>query len=151
MEVQGVHDGKPQADGEWSTGFCDCFSDCSNCCITFWCPCVTFGQIAEIVDRGSSSCGTTGALYVLLAALTGCGCIYSCFYRTKMRRQYNLKGSECGDCLKHFFCELCALTQAYRELHNRGFDVPLGWHGNVERQSGGVAMGAPVVEGGMMR
>ena len=23
-------------------------------CITFWCPCVTFGQIAEIVDKGSS-------------------------------------------------------------------------------------------------
>lgn len=23
-------------------------------CISFWCPCVTFGQVAEILDRGSS-------------------------------------------------------------------------------------------------
>lgn len=43
-----------------------------------------------------------------------------------MRKQYNLKGSDCGDCLQHFFCELGALTQTYRELNNRGFDVPLG-------------------------
>ncbi|CAN7064019.1 unnamed protein product, partial [Brassica oleracea var. botrytis] len=34
-----------------STGFCDCFSDCKNCCITCWCPCITFGQVAEIVDQ----------------------------------------------------------------------------------------------------
>ncbi|EEF34586.1 conserved hypothetical protein [Ricinus communis] len=38
----------------WSSGLCDCFSDPRNCCMTFWCPCVTFGQIAEIVDKGSS-------------------------------------------------------------------------------------------------
>lgn len=24
-------------------------------CMTFWCPCITYGRIAEIVDRGSSS------------------------------------------------------------------------------------------------
>lgn len=68
-----------------------------------------------------------------------------------MRKQYNLKGSECGDCFKHCFCERCALTQAYRELTNRGFDAALGWQGNAERQNAGVAMGAPVVQGGMMR
>ncbi|WZZ18933.1 hypothetical protein YC2023_112022 [Brassica napus] len=123
MEVKG----KPQADGEWSTGFCGCCSDCS------------------------SSCCATGALYMLsMYTVFGSACI-SCKYRTKMRKQYNLKGSECGDYLKHFFCELCALTQTYRELTKRGFDVPLGWDGNVARHNAGVAMGAPVVEGGMRR
>ncbi|XP_010535733.1 PREDICTED: protein PLANT CADMIUM RESISTANCE 2-like [Tarenaya hassleriana] len=145
------NDGKPQAEAEWSTGFCDCFSDCSNCCITCWCPCITFGEVAEIVDRGSTSCGASGALYALVACITGCGCIYSCFYRTKMRKQYNISGSQCGDCLSHFFCELCALTQEYRELKSRGFDLPLGWQGNVERQNQGIAMGAPAVQGGMTR
>ncbi|GFP83545.1 protein plant cadmium resistance 1 [Phtheirospermum japonicum] len=43
---------KPQV--PWSTGLCDCFSDFRNCCITCWCPCITFGQIAEIVDKGAS-------------------------------------------------------------------------------------------------
>ncbi|KAL1203596.1 Protein PLANT CADMIUM RESISTANCE 2 [Cardamine amara subsp. amara] len=142
---------KPRADGEWSTDFCHCSSDCSLCCITYWCPCVTFGQIAEIVDQGSTSCGTAGAMYVLISTFAGCACIYSCSYRSKMRRQYNLKGSDCGDCLKHCFCENRALTQMYRELKIRGFDVPLGWQGNVERQNAGVVMGAPVVSGGMMR
>ncbi|CAA7033763.1 unnamed protein product [Microthlaspi erraticum] len=151
MEVEGMHAGKHQDDGEWSTGLCDCFEDVPNCCMTFWCPCVTFGEVAEIVDRGSTSCGTAGALYTLIACVTGCACFYSCFYRTKIRKQYNLKGDDCEDCLLHFFCEVCALTQAYRELNHRGFDVSLGWHGNVGRQSGGVATGAPVVEGGMTR
>ncbi|PIM99545.1 hypothetical protein CDL12_27963 [Handroanthus impetiginosus] len=38
----------------WSADLCDCFSDVCNCCTTFWCPGITFGQIAEIVDKGSS-------------------------------------------------------------------------------------------------
>ena len=73
-----------------------------------------------------SACGTAGALYTLISFFTGCGCLYSCFYRGKMRAQYNIGGNDCGDCLKHFFCELCALTQQYRELKNRGYDMKLG-------------------------
>ncbi|KAL0430280.1 UNVERIFIED_CONTAM: protein PLANT CADMIUM RESISTANCE 2 [Sesamum radiatum] len=136
--------------GPWSTGLCDCFSDVSNCCITCWCPCITFGQIAEIVDRGSTSCGASGALYALIAYITGCACIYSCFYRSRMRRQYMLPEDPCPDCLVHFCCEACALCQEYRELQHRGFDMSLGWHGNVEKQNQGVTM-APFVQGGMHR
>ncbi|KAK1605706.1 hypothetical protein QYE76_029379 [Lolium multiflorum] len=40
--------------GEWSVGLFDCFGDFGTCCLTFWCPCVTFGRIAEIVDKGST-------------------------------------------------------------------------------------------------
>ncbi|GLT59312.1 hypothetical protein SLA2020_321380 [Shorea laevis] len=29
-------------------------SDIPNCCMTFWFRCVTFGQIADIVDKGST-------------------------------------------------------------------------------------------------
>ncbi|CDP00822.1 unnamed protein product [Coffea canephora] len=136
--------------GSWATGLCGCFSDVSNCCITCWCPCITFGQIAEIVDKGTTSCGTSGALYGLLAYLTGCACIYSCFYRSKMRRQYMLPESPCGDCLVHFCCETCALCQEYRELKIRGFDMPIGWQGNVEKQNGGVTT-APNFQGVMNR
>ncbi|MCD7446572.1 Protein CADMIUM RESISTANCE 2 [Datura stramonium] len=136
--------------GTWSTGLCDCFSDVSNCCITCWCPCITFGQIAEIVDKGTTSCGASGALYFLLEVLTGCGCIYSCFYRTKMRKQYMLPESPCGDCLLHFCCECCALCQEYRELKHRGFDMSIGWQGNMDNQNKGIAM-APEIHGGMTR
>ncbi|XP_065855522.1 protein PLANT CADMIUM RESISTANCE 2-like [Euphorbia lathyris] len=135
----------------WSTGLCDCFSDARNCCITFWCPCVTFGQVAEIVDKGSSACGVNGALYTLIGCVTGCACCYSCFYRAKMRQQLSLKESPCGDCFVHCFCEYCALCQEYRELKNRGFDLSIGWHGNVEKKNRTLEMISPSVEGGMTR
>uniref|UniRef100_A0ACD6ANF1 Uncharacterized protein n=1 Tax=Avena sativa TaxID=4498 RepID=A0ACD6ANF1_AVESA len=55
--------------GEWSVGLFDCFGDCGTCCLTLWCPCVTFGRIAEIVDKGSTSCCMNGTIYVCLACL----------------------------------------------------------------------------------
>ncbi|BAS87191.1 Os03g0830300 [Oryza sativa Japonica Group] len=67
----GAVTGVPIGSAAWSTGLCDCFDDCGLCCTTCWCPCITFGRVAEIVDRGSTSFGTGGALYALLCAFTG--------------------------------------------------------------------------------
>ncbi|GKD06943.1 plant cadmium resistance 3-like protein [Tanacetum coccineum] len=39
---------------KWSSSLCACCSDVPNCCLTCWCPCITFGQIAEIVDKGNT-------------------------------------------------------------------------------------------------
>ena len=99
------------APAAWSSGLFDCFDDCGLCCVTYWCPCITFGKVAEIVDRGSTSCGTSGALYALLGSLTGCHWIYSCTYRSKMRAQYALPDDPCCDCCVHFCCEPCGLIQ----------------------------------------
>ncbi|EHA8586532.1 Cell number regulator 10 [Cocos nucifera] len=141
-----------QAPGPWSTGLCECFDDCGNCCITFFCPCITFGQIVEIVDKGSTSCGASGALYALIMWVTGCACLYSCFYRTKLRAQYSLQESPCNDCLVHCCCETCALCQEYRELKRRGFDMVIGWHANMERQGHGQgATIPPEIQGAMSR
>ncbi|KAJ4841914.1 Protein CADMIUM RESISTANCE 2 [Turnera subulata] len=137
----------------WSSGLCDCFDDVSNCCITCWCPCITFGRIAEIVDKGTTSCAVSGSVYALLQCVTGCGCLFSCLYRSKMRNQYMLHEKPCNDCLVHCCCEACALCQEYRELQHRGYDMSIGWEGNVDRQNRGMRMAAsaPVVEGGMTR
>ncbi|CAM8951392.1 hypothetical protein QQ045_016063 [Rhodiola kirilowii] len=140
----------PKVKVEWSTGLCDCFSDIPNCCVTCWCPCITFGRISEIIDKGSSSCGVNGALYTLIACIVGCPFFYTCFYRTKMRQQYGLKESPCWDCLLHTCCESCALCQEYRELQIRGFDMKIGWHGNLEKRNREMAMstlGAPPIQG----
>ncbi|KAI7994436.1 hypothetical protein ACSBR2_039608 [Camellia fascicularis] len=143
---------RTQQEGPWSTGLCGCFDDLPNCCITCWCPCFTFGQIAEIVDEGATTCGASGAIYALIAAVTGCACCYSCTYRKKLRNQYMLQESPCGDCLVHCFCEQCALCQEYRELTNRGFDLNKGWKGNLQRQNYGIGMAtAPAFEGGMSK
>uniref|UniRef100_A0A7N0UAR5 Uncharacterized protein n=1 Tax=Kalanchoe fedtschenkoi TaxID=63787 RepID=A0A7N0UAR5_KALFE len=181
----------PQVETPWSTGLCDCCQDASNCCITCWCPCITFGQISEIVDQGSSckhpffiflkkllyfihtinqnhhqglnnsgceklitfcvACATNGALYCLLAYFTGCGCLFSCIYRSKMRRQYMLQDNACGDLCTHFCCESCALCQEYRELKHRGFDMSLGWRENMERRGHGGVQVAPTAPYGMTR
>ncbi|PRQ40400.1 putative PLAC8 motif-containing protein [Rosa chinensis] len=124
----------PHSPAPWSTDLCDCCDDLSSCCLTCWCPCITFGRIAEIVDRGSSSCGVSGILYSLMLCLMGCSCLYSCFYRSRLRGQYFLEEKPCADCCVHFCCEVCALCQEYRHLQNQGFDMSIGWYGNVHKQ-----------------
>ncbi|KAF7849290.1 hypothetical protein BT93_L1020 [Corymbia citriodora subsp. variegata] len=138
----------------WFSGLFSCFDDIPTCCLSCWCPCITFGRIAEIADYGSVSCSVNGALYTLIALLTGCACCYSCFFRTKIRHQYQLQEDPCNDCLVHFCCECCALTQEYRKLKTHGFDMSIGWYGNMERQKRGIPMAlgmAPVPLGAMLR
>ncbi|XP_057839871.2 cell number regulator 10 [Cryptomeria japonica] len=137
--------GRPLRPTEWSTGLCACCTDQSVCCLTCWCPCITFGQIAEIVDEGSPTCCVSGGIYGALLCLTGFAYCYSCWYRTKIRDKYNLADIPCADCLVHCFCEPCALCQEYRELKLQGFPPSLGWEGNLRRQQQGMGtdMAAP--------
>ncbi|KAG2704484.1 hypothetical protein I3843_05G005800 [Carya illinoinensis] len=135
--------------GRWSTDLCHCFDDPANCLTTCFCPCITFGQIAEIVNRGSPSCVSSGAIYGLLG-LTGFACLFSCFNRSKLRGQYDLEEAPCVDCLVHFCCPSCALCQEYRELRNRGFDMGIGWEANEDRRRR-AATQAPIMTPGMTR
>uniref|UniRef100_A0A6N2KRI0 Endoglucanase n=1 Tax=Salix viminalis TaxID=40686 RepID=A0A6N2KRI0_SALVM len=103
--------------------------------------------------RWSSACAISGAIYGILLWFTGCPCIYSFLYRTKMRKQLMFEERPCNDCLVHLCCDACALCQEYRELKHRGFDMAIGWQGNLERQNGGATMiaSAPAIEEGMKR
>ncbi|CAJ2676107.1 unnamed protein product [Trifolium pratense] len=136
----------------WSTGFCDCFSDCSSCCLTFWCPCVSFGRVAEIVDRGTTSCCVHGLLYCLLGGFSHLGSLYACIYRTKLRRVFGIEGSKTCDCIASCCCVQISICQEHRELEARGFDVSAGWDRNVQMCTrGAMQMQAPTVEIGMTR
>ncbi|KAK8522654.1 hypothetical protein V6N13_115613 [Hibiscus sabdariffa] len=137
----------------WSTGVCDCCYDVPNCMITMLCPCVTFGQIAEIVDHGSVSSIANGLFYTVILWSTGLACIYSSFYRSRMRKQYMLAETPYPDWCLHVFCESCALCQEYRELKNRGFNMFIGWDANMEKlhQQAKQMSVPPVVEDGMNR
>jgi Cys-rich protein (TIGR01571 family) len=73
-----------------------------------------------------TACVLSGIVYGVIQYLTALACLCSCFYRSKLRAQYNLEESPCIDCLVHFCCETCALCQEYRELKNRGFDMWIG-------------------------
>ncbi|CAA7028667.1 unnamed protein product [Microthlaspi erraticum] len=130
-EHEGKHE-KKITEGRWTTGLYDCFSeDISTCCLTCFCPCVAFGRIAEILDKGETRQGLAGLLVVAMSSI-GCGWYYASQYRAKLRNQYSLPQEPCPDDPIHFFCCPCALSQEHRELKYRGLDPSLGWQGNIE-------------------
>ncbi|OIW19310.1 hypothetical protein TanjilG_09094 [Lupinus angustifolius] len=142
----------PQALLPWSTGLFDCCADGRNCCLTCCCPCVTFGQIAEIIDEGTMSGTASAVIYAVINATTGHACLYACLYRQKMRNKYRLEESPCDDWCVHCFCESCALCQEYRELQNRGYDMVMGWQGNLQRNQGvAMTLTPPTIEPVMKR
>jgi len=73
-----------------------------------------------------TDCAPSGTIYGVILGFTGLACLYSCFYRSKLRAQYDLDESPCVDCLVHFCCDTCTLCQEYRELKNCGFDMGIG-------------------------
>ncbi|XP_052134718.1 cell number regulator 10-like [Oryza glaberrima] len=125
----------PAAGGAWTTALCDCADDCNTCCMACWCPCIPVGQIAEIVDRGSSSCALNAVLYCLVLHVSAgmCQWVYSCAYRARLRAAYDLPETPCSDCLVTFCCQTCSIAQMHRELKNRGHDPNLGWEVNSRR------------------
>ncbi|CAI9296919.1 unnamed protein product [Lactuca saligna] len=149
--------GVPPQQGQipmWSTGLFDCFDDLPTLIITAFAPCVTFGQVAEMVDRGQNSCMVLGGLHAGLLYFTGLGCLLSAYFRIRMVQMYNLPNDPVINILVHLVCEPCALCQEYRELQAHGFDMKLGlgWKGqSPEIQQTGGAMVPPTVPGGMTR
>ncbi|AES61069.1 putative PLAC8 motif-containing protein [Medicago truncatula] len=113
---------------KWSAKLCGCGENPGTCLITCCLPCITFGQIAEVVDEGRSSCAMQGCVYGLLMTIT-CHWLYSCLYREKLRAKYGLPAEPCCDCCVHFCCDACALCQEHAELKARGFNPSKGWIG----------------------
>ncbi|KAI3683338.1 hypothetical protein L1987_83841 [Smallanthus sonchifolius] len=113
---------------EWSTGIGDC-GDCPTTCLITCCfPCVTFGQIAEVLDEGKSSCAAQGFIYGALM-MVSCHWLYACMFREKLQAKYGLPSDPCNDCCVHFCCDPCALCQEHEELRRRGLDPSKGWIG----------------------
>ncbi|KAK8958193.1 Protein PLANT CADMIUM RESISTANCE 8 [Platanthera guangdongensis] len=97
-------------------------------------PCVTFGQIAEMVDEGQTSCTSGSFMFILLAPVL-CGCwILASSYRKKLRKKYSLVQAPAEDWILHLFCPFCTLCQEFRELKCRGLDPALGWMGYLAKQ-----------------
>ncbi|KAH9330534.1 hypothetical protein KI387_002642, partial [Taxus chinensis] len=102
----------------WYSGIFGCADVWSSCCVTCFCPCVTFGQIAQVADRGGSRCWVFGTIYCTLSLLC-LQCLYSFMYRKKLRAMYSLPELPCNDLCVHCCCERCALCQEDREIKYR--------------------------------
>ncbi|KAK6349483.1 hypothetical protein TWF696_005767 [Orbilia brochopaga] len=114
-----THHSGPQ---KWEHGFCSCFGDMGKCCLTCWCPCITYGKIQHRLRHndmsGFSSCNGHCWGFCGLG-ICGLQWVMSMMQRGEIRHQYNLEGSGCGDCMRHFCCECCALIQEDRETETR--------------------------------
>ncbi|KAK6912724.1 PLAC8 motif-containing protein, partial [Dillenia turbinata] len=111
----------PAVGNPWSSGLFDCCSHPTNAILTTVAPCVTFGQIAEIVDNGSTGCVTGAALYCCLS-LVVCHWKIGVRYRKRVRNAFQLAETPLTDRLSHVLFPLCALCQEFRELKNQGYD-----------------------------
>ncbi|XP_038981109.1 protein PLANT CADMIUM RESISTANCE 8-like [Phoenix dactylifera] len=129
VQPNGQNIGRP-----WTTTLFDCGMNETNTTMTAFFPCITFGQIAEMLDEGQTSCPLDSFMFILMApALCTCWILGS-NYRLKLRNKYNLVQAPAEDWIVHLFCPFCALCQEFRELQNRGIDPSLGWMGYLAKQ-----------------
>lgn len=126
---------------QWSSGLCDCFSDCTVCFCTIFCPCVQVGRNAEMITGGETSCCTGCCFYCFLQVCCfGFGCAYTFLNRHLLRTKYNLPERPCGqycppgyshDFCCHCCCFPCATCQESRELKSRGYNLSKGWKSQI--------------------
>ncbi|XP_009797303.1 protein PLANT CADMIUM RESISTANCE 8-like [Nicotiana tabacum] len=121
----------------WSTGLFDCHLDQTNATTTSFLPCLTFGQIAEVLDAGETTCPLGTFMYLLMMPAVCSQWVLGSKYRTKLRQRYNLVEAPYSDVVSHIFCPCCSLCQEFRELRIRGLDPALGWNGILSQQQYG--------------
>ncbi|XP_056162444.1 uncharacterized protein LOC115684218 [Syzygium oleosum] len=114
----------------WKSGIFDCCQHPTNAIMTTVAPCVTFGQIAEILDNGSTSCLTGAFLYFFLF-LVLCHWNVGVRYRKRIRDAFQIADTPVTDRIAHTLCPLCSLCQEFRELKYRGLDPFLGYQGVI--------------------
>ncbi|XP_059276077.1 cell number regulator 1-like [Lycium ferocissimum] len=142
----------------WSTGLFDCFSDLKNCFITCLCPCVTFGQVDEILSEGSMTWWEGALMFGILDTLcfSQASFIFAWYHRVQFRKKYNLMGNLLSEFAITLCCMRLVLCQNYRQLNKLGFDVALGWKANKKKQrriasQGAVQFVPPMTNPGMFR
>ncbi|KAF8407833.1 hypothetical protein HHK36_006969 [Tetracentron sinense] len=98
--------------GGWTTGLFDCMDDPTNALTTAFFPCLTFGQVAEIVEDGHTS--KCLGIY-----------IYIYIYRADSISRAPLRRNRVPNRVA------MPVVVHIPELKNRGFDPSIGWLGNV--------------------
>ncbi|KAH6582305.1 hypothetical protein BASA60_002068 [Batrachochytrium salamandrivorans] len=100
---------------EFTHGLFDCCSDMGTCCVSCFCPCITYGQNQQR-SEGKDGCCFDAFLYCLAGSVGLYACC-GCYGRSRVRVSTNIVNeSSVSDCLTHLCCASCALTQEKREL-----------------------------------
>ncbi|CAK9176774.1 unnamed protein product [Ilex paraguariensis] len=135
----------------WEGQLLDCFDDRRIALQSACCPCYRFGK--NMRRAGFGSCLLQGTVYCILAvaallnilaflvtrkhcflyfgiAFTVSVGIYLGFYRSQIRKKFNIQGSDSflDDCLYHLICPCCTLCQESRTLEMNNVQDGT-WHG----------------------
>merc|ERR1712154_684681 len=95
------HHGHKKTKNDWNQGLCSSCGNCSVCCMTFWCPCVSMCLLAD-------KAGLTGCQHKYLSFLDCFGSavfftwISACLTRERIRDEYNIPGDGCKDCVSTY-------------------------------------------------
>jgi len=111
---------------DWSNGLCDYFGVCGTCCLSCWCPCITYSRNKHRYDhlntqgspdpeRGGGYCNPDCAIHGMLT-FVGYSFVMQFMLRGNIRERYKIKGSPWRDCCAAMWCTPCELTQESREL-----------------------------------
>ncbi|GAB4826830.1 hypothetical protein Ancab_033709 [Ancistrocladus abbreviatus] len=135
----------------WEGEVLDCFEDRRVAIESMCCPCYRFGK--NMRRAGFGSCFLQGTMYVILAFAALLNCIaftltrrpyflylgvafsisigmYLGFFRTQMKKKFNIRGSDSplDDCVYHMICPCCTLCQESRTLEMNNVQDG-AWHG----------------------
>uniref|UniRef100_A0A6M2F775 Uncharacterized protein n=1 Tax=Populus davidiana TaxID=266767 RepID=A0A6M2F775_9ROSI len=135
----------------WEGEVLDCFDDRRIATESLCCPCYRFGK--NMRRTGFGSCFLQGVVYYALAfsallsfvafivtkrlyflyfsvAITFFIGIYLGFFRTQMKKKFNIRGSDSSldDCVYHLICSCCSLSQESRTLEMNNVQDGI-WHG----------------------
>lgn len=147
----------------WEGEVLDCFDDHRIAIESACCPCYRFGM--NMRRAGLGSCFLQGTIYFLLTASAFVNCIaftvtrrhhflylavafilslgaYLAFFRTQIRKKFNIGGSDSSadDFVYHLICPCCTISQESRTLemnnvqggnwHGRGDTICVGTYGD---------------------
>lgn len=135
----------------WEGELLDCFEDRRIAIESSCCPCYRSGK--NMRRAGFSSCFLQGTIHfiLVLGALFNCiafivtkqNCFlylsvafaisvgtYLGFFRTRMKKKFNIRGSDNSfdDCIYHLICPCCTLCQESRTLEMNNVQDGI-WHG----------------------
>uniref|UniRef100_A0A6T8K5U9 Uncharacterized protein n=1 Tax=Hemiselmis andersenii TaxID=464988 RepID=A0A6T8K5U9_HEMAN len=120
---------------QWSSSLCNCCNlGCGFCLLASCCPCIVFGQEADLLVNEEipflSDLRPYGCwLYCAADHLAQCigspiplGWVFGMQARSAVRDRYGIKEEPCCDCCVACCCAPCALVQEMSELrkHNAG-------------------------------
>jgi len=110
---------------DWETGFWSCCSPWRTCCLGTFCPCILYARTQYRLEhsgsiKGYSFFNSNCLFYYCLSSMASpLQTFLGYAQRKKIREQYGLSGSSCGDCLRHLCCPCCSLIQEGKEVIER--------------------------------